>query len=713
MHQATVVGSLKLPSCKMQSIFRLPWCTDQIAPKMSDKAALEGICASPVVDMSMLNKLKRKRTDSPEAGAALKVVPNKRQRADIDDLQKAQTGVTRPAIKSEREPSFAPTQTIPAMATQAPSMPVAHIPEGSNTAPTATDTESTQMDHTRADLRRNPAGGSDSAAIKFEDAVMQEVQTNTVTDVTGLTPLQQVIENQFNMQILMKHNELRLIEQELAKCQIALEQLRRCEVRPFPGYDSLSACVSAGTGPSIAPPPGYTRPSHPAPYGVTDGPYTRHYQQWLLRDPAFDALPLQSPGWADGTASSSAIRSTRNSGSARKPASKTFSMPPRPTDSLQSIPNYPAPAFKDKTNPLILRRSTDNQLVKLICNNCHRGNFSSIQGFLNHCRIAHKVDYKSHDAAAVDCGRLLDEQEAASLPLETQNVPAHKPSASRGSSAVSTPFKNLVHPMNMTFPAPSPSTLSQRRDRSSIKPAVATRNPLSTKLPGSLPSPFKPSQQAPHLSAHFAKHKIGGNLEQAIAAAKQAVDFGAEDDNDSPDGMESTSPSTPMPGSRTVAGVVHAGSSAPPNAMARAPSRKGVQPPAQRHRPSPLAPTQPTAHVPHRHKHGTHGEVPESPQGPSPNLSPHTADSNPGLVSDHEDDDHASASEDEGPHSDLAPPLAVGRNCSDNMEIDVTVDQGIDEHSVVIRRNSMLVADDGLRSVGSPSRKLAAGKHGK
>ena len=39
--------------------------------------------------------------------------------------------------------------------------------------------------------------------------------------------------------------------------------------------------------------------------------------------------------------------------------------------------------------------STDNQLVKLSCNNCNSGYFFSIQGFLHHCWVAHRVGYKS------------------------------------------------------------------------------------------------------------------------------------------------------------------------------------------------------------------------------------------------------------------------------------------------------------------------------
>src|SRR5207244_3405736 len=37
-----------------------------------------------------------------------------------------------------------------------------------------------------------------------------------------LARLRQAIDSQFSLEILLKHNELRLIEQELAKCQIAM-----------------------------------------------------------------------------------------------------------------------------------------------------------------------------------------------------------------------------------------------------------------------------------------------------------------------------------------------------------------------------------------------------------------------------------------------------------------------------------------------------------
>ncbi|KAK5127436.1 hypothetical protein LTR85_006775 [Meristemomyces frigidus] len=692
----------------MQSVFRLPWGTDQIAPKMqTGKAALETMRASPVMDISVFNKLKRKRTDSPEPFSPQRVEPAKRQHVEGQGLHILPSESARLPAKPELHRVF----------TQAPSAaPYSsahhHSPTNSMGGRRLSRTDSVTAD--KPDMvSESAAVSSNAAAPPDADVSMADVQVPPAEDVMGFSPLQQVIENEFNMQILTKHNELRLIDQELAKCQIALEQLRRCELRPYPGAQQPAALVFAGTGPSIAPPPGQHWPSDPAPHGVTDGPYTRHYRQWLLHDPQFESTPAQALPPANGGVDAVA-RSMRGSGSARKSVQKSFTMLSRSGDALNSLPNYPSTS-KDKGAPLVLRRSTDGQLVKLICNNCLRGNFSSIQGFLNHCRIAHKVDYKSHDAAAVDCGRLLEEHEAANLLPEALAAVAavHKPSASRSSSTATTPYKtlNFVHPMNFTNVGGMQASVSQQARGNKVRKPVPVQSLAPTVPPSQRTSSFTPSLQAPRLSAQFAKYQLGGNLEQAIASAKQKIYLGADEDSSSPDALDSASPSAPAFGSRTVLGASRAGSLAPPGVTVRPPSRKGHREPMQRHRPSPLSHASPGAMTVQRREHG---EIPESPQDHSPNLSPHTADSNPGLVSDHEDDDHGSASEDEVPQAAIAHSLGVRRGgCTDNMDIDVAVEDDLDQNSVVIRRNSMLAGDErGLRTAGSPSRKLGGSGKG-
>ena len=696
----------------MQAYFKLPW-SDQVAPKMdpgnAGKGALETMRTSPVVDtcLPLLNKLKRKRTGSEEVSPARDQL--KKPRSDGEALQEASHGVMRSTVKSDPQQLRTAAQTSCA----APQRHPAVQSTTTNSSESLMRADSPTQPEVDMNIKLESIKQPSPVATSLEDVPVAEKLAPATEDALGFSPLQQVIENEFNMQILMKHNELRLIEQELAKCQVALEQLRRCEVKPFPGDHRPSESVSAGTGPAIAPAAGYTRPSHAAPYDVTEGPYARHYRHWLLPDAQFDSVPEQLFIPAD-SGPFTGVRSTRGHGTARKSLQKPVAAHNRGSDSMHSIPNYPPPAPKDKSSPLVLRRSTDNQLVKLICNNCLRGNFSSIQGFLNHCRIAHKVDYKSHDAAAVDCGRTLEEHEVANLPPETHALPAPaapKPSASRSSSTVTTPFKpqGHVHPLNFATGAGMPVATSQTqhsRAASDSKPVPVP--PMSHAAAPSNRGELTTSSQAPRLSAQYAKYQLGGNLEQAITNAKQKVDLGAEDDVQSPDVSESASPMTPAGGSRTISGTSRAGSLAPPGIAPRPPSRKGHSDAAQRHRPSPLAPIAARGlSVPSK----GHGEAPESPNDQSPDLSPHTADSNPGLVSDHEDDDHGSASEDEMEHAPLPPhSLGVRRGgCNDrvdSMDLDVSVDDDIDgQHGVVIRRNSMTADNSRLRTAEGSSAK--------
>ena len=99
----------------------------------------------------------------------------------------------------------------------------------------------------------------------------------------------------------------------------------------------------------------------------------------------------------------------------------------------------------------------------------------------------------------------------------------------------------------------------------------------------------------------------------------------------------------------------------------------------------------------------------------SAHSSPHT-DGNPGMISDLEDDDHGSASEEEtalppSSRGSMLPVNPVSRSCADNsaMDLDVSVDDEMDEHGVIIRRNSMLGSDvrehqRKMTSTASPSK---------
>ncbi|OCH91897.1 hypothetical protein OBBRIDRAFT_774513 [Obba rivulosa] len=51
------------------------------------------------------------------------------------------------------------------------------------------------------------------------------------------------------------------------------------------------------------------------------------------------------------------------------------------------------------------------EVVKLVCPDCSRSDFSNLQGLLNHCRIRHNREYGSHDECIRSCAVLVPEEE--------------------------------------------------------------------------------------------------------------------------------------------------------------------------------------------------------------------------------------------------------------------------------------------------------------
>jgi ADA HAT complex component 1 len=256
----------------MQSMFRLPWSTESPGDKIMEKSTLHKSRPMPVVEMPhFMNKIKRKRTDSPEPASA--------QHAHVVKKWKGAHGESKPAVSAMGSANsmngVVPESVKFATAQAAPKVPTA---EAVDSRPKAQPSRK--------------EGPSKSKVVKVQKTAAKPESVNipTITMDTGLSPVQQAIEAQIDMEILLKHNELRLIEQELAKCQVALEQLRRCSLVPFPGTEGLSEDLSMGIGASLQPPSGHTAPQYAAPWGVTDGPYTKHYSKWLISDAKFDSV---------------------------------------------------------------------------------------------------------------------------------------------------------------------------------------------------------------------------------------------------------------------------------------------------------------------------------------------------------------------------------------------------------------------------------------
>ncbi|POR38641.1 Uncharacterized protein TPAR_01163 [Tolypocladium paradoxum] len=347
------------------------------------------------------------------------------------------------------------------------------------------------------------------------------------------------IQHQFGLEVLLKHNELRLINQELAKCQVALEQLRRCHLIPYPQScptPDQMLDISCGKGPALAPQPGEAVPRWAPPFGVVDGPYARHYAKWLIPDPSFDGV---QPEWQFTTeysrvrVSVAEGRTTRNSFT--EPAVAVKGRPVRggAGQKLQALSNG-YPLAKDKAGPCILKRA-DGQTVKLVCLDCNRENFSSTQGFINHCRIAHKRDFKSHEEAAVQSGQPIDVADSGTT-------------AGEDKSPVPTPNSTLVHPFarrDMTEQQ-AYAALRSRIDES-LKLYHAGKLPGVDRIPSARgaqqassvqsagASKFNPASETPHLARLMENRDLGGSLRELVADAKTKVsleDITPDEDSD-------------------------------------------------------------------------------------------------------------------------------------------------------------------------------------
>ncbi|KAJ6150867.1 hypothetical protein N7470_007461 [Penicillium chermesinum] len=489
--------------------------------------------------------------------------------------------------------------------------------------------------------------------------------TNPPAQAAGPTvdvnQLRDTITAQLSLEVLLKHNELRLIDQEIAKCQVALEQLRRCAEIPYPGSHvaGISADVSAGTGASVLKPGNGPPPVSPAPWGVTEGPYSRHYARWLLPDPRFDGGEIE-PGLAAAAAGMQTEgRSTRgNPMDFSALAGKTRTGRGSVSGKFQALPSG-YPPVKEKAGPMIIRRKADNVWVKLVCLDCHRDNFSSTQGFINHCRIAHNRNFASHDAAAQACGVPAETDESGALVGgRTEAAPAVTPTAT---PTVSTPtVPGYVHPLIRAVPpVSSPASVTPKKDFKMNPPAGPVATPPATvqripeprrqSAPVTANPSFTASPATPHLSALMRERGLGLNMDKLVEEAKTPVDLNGLSDGES----DSEEPQLPVskPGAASQPMRI-------PTAQAaseRTESRKGPERAFAHLQSENATPSRPQSFLRDLSALAAKSQPSHDSLDHSANLSPHTIESNqaPSLVSDDEDD-YEAASDSDGPDSSEA-----------------------------------------------------------
>ena len=461
--------------------------------------------------------------------------------------------------------------------------------------------------------------------------------------------LRGAIEAQFSLEILLKHRELRLIEQEFAKCQIALEQLRRCLILPYPASSSrFGGLQSASTSSSKA----YgNRAPYAPPWGVAHGPYTRHYERWLIPDAAFDdsvADPIQTP-----TSGGELVpeRATRGSMAEKSPgAGKSRSQRGSNSVRLKALPHgYPEP--KEEKGPMIVKRSSDGKMVKLVCLDCRRSNFNSAQGFINHCRIAHSRQFLSHDAAIEASGEEVD------MDIEGGLGDSSGPQASASAG--------LVHPLIRsalaltTLTDTSTTSARRRKIQSASTPKFQPSAPFSgaqvmsatprtglgtLELLKTDPAPFTPSAQTPHLSALFARTGRGGDLNEMVAQAMTSPEIDLALSSDEEGEQEEVGPADQLGASqsRSTRGVVQSGYLPARAARSPTPSERSSTHPGISSKPY-GADALPSINGRYGYQTPYHGrdhsqddDIPVHEHASPLNLSPNTIESHtaPSLVSD-------------------------------------------------------------------------------
>lgn len=518
-------------------------------------------------------------------------------------------------------------------------------------------------------------------SVDGEDAAMPH-SSRKALDVESA---REVIQYQFGFEVLLKHDELRLINQELAKCQIALEQLRRCHLIPYPVQcptPSQMLEISSGKGPALQPASGEPVPKWAPPFGVVEGPYARHYAKWLIPDPVFDGIQpeAQNPtvtGRAKGVVAEG--RTTRNSMSDVGTGLKQRYVRGQAGQRLQSLSSgYPPP--KDKQSPCILKRS-DGLTVKLVCIDCQRWDFSSTQGFINHCRIAHRRDFKSHEEAAMHCGHPIEVDESGAIVGDNNK-------ASSGAAA-----SGLVHPLAADEAQAYKDLLC--RINASLELYKANKLPNASLKPGAptsahtrastSPSKLVGSSDTPYLSQLMQKKNLGGNLRDQVADAKTKVDLdwlspGEESDSELPstaDGSATSDKPSSAPAARTPA-------------VMRMPVRSDVSPSEPATVPRPASSKRHVAAAAPAADPTDMESPPELPETPLydddvdvVDLSPNTSTSNnaPSLVSDDgEYDDDSSSDDGSASDSSCDDSLMESESVSDVAEINIEDDDEDHHH---------------------------------
>ncbi|KAJ1916210.1 hypothetical protein H4219_003923 [Mycoemilia scoparia] len=208
--------------------------------------------------------------------------------------------------------------------------------------------------------------------------------------------VRRIIEQQFNLEIYMKQREIHQLESSIQKTQIMLDVVQSSILNKHngitPNNSGLLSIALSG------------------------------------KDKRFGGL-------------------SRNTFSNLLSSSSNISTPPPVRQSARNV-NY-SEFYDNSTSTRGYRRdrlstinsssgclyaqTQDEKFIRITCPGCGRTNFATFQGFINHCRIVHEMEFTSHAEAANICGVLVENDQA--------EIPANHPV--RRMAPLAAPFSSI------------------------------------------------------------------------------------------------------------------------------------------------------------------------------------------------------------------------------------------------------------------------------
>ncbi|KAF3121934.1 hypothetical protein TWF569_002455 [Orbilia oligospora] len=353
--------------------------------------------------------------------------------------------------------------------------------------------------------------------------------------------IRDIINEQFGLEILLKHRELQDIEAELGRAEACLEQIRRCSIEEAMEKDGR-----------FDDPSGITLGYAPAPE-VMNGPYSRDYRDWLMEE----RVPPARSRYHDVLAKDQSRNFTiQRRGEPPQPLLPQAGRPQR------EVAAAAAAAQGQKRSTICLHRQPDGTVVRLTCIDCKRDQFGSMQGFINHCRLAHQRDFQTHDHAAAVCGGPFDltgftgslppprtnkasKNVSASAPAgqrSTKSGPNTKPSASKNSatkiSAAKAPgAKGLAKNASKTKTSAAAAAVAAVVDESSLMSTGPLTPPLQAE-----DIALRKTIQTSHLKEYLGKKRIDvDNLDMMVEEAVNRVGI-VEEESEADDEAEEEAP---------------------------------------------------------------------------------------------------------------------------------------------------------------------------